>query len=184
MGWTGSYQYWRNPKGAERIEAAIQQEGYYGESEGRKWDVIDSALHGNTVYLAVHFTDANNGTDMVYGVVILTGYKNGEFFTKGMSEEMGPYECDCPKRILDKLSPTEHEFALEWRKRCEDRRKAKAEDPLAKLPIGTKIRRKDTGAILEAYQHGRRKVWVDWTIRRYNTPAQLRRIGYEILNSK
>ena len=184
MGWTGTYRYWANPKGAERIKAAIEQEGYYGESDGRKWDVIDSALVGSTVYLAVHFTNANDGTDMVYGAVILTGYRNGEFFTKGMSEDMGPYECDCPKRILDKLSPTEHEFALAWRKRCEDKRKMKADDPLAKLPIGAKIRRKDTGAELVAYQHGKRKVWVDWYTRKYNTPAQLRRIGYEIIDTK
>ena len=181
MGWTGTYRYLANPKGAERIKAAIEQEGYFGESDVRKWDVIDSALCGNTVYLAVHFTDSDKGTDIVYGAVILTGYRNGEFFTKGLSEECGPYECDCPKRILDKLSPTDHEFALAWRKRCEDKRKAKASDPLAKLPIGAKIRRKDTGAILTAYQHGRRKVWVDWNTRIYNTPAQLRRIGYEIM---
>lgn len=181
MGWTGTYRYWANPKGAERIKAAIEQEGYFGESDGRKWDVIDSALCGNTVYLAVHFTDSNKGTDIVYGAVILTGYRNGEFFTKSMNEDCGPYECNCPKRILDKLSPTENEWAIEWRKRCDEKRKQKASDPLAKVPLGGRVKRKDTGAILEAYQHGRRKVFVDWDTRRYNTPAQLRRIGYEIL---
>jgi hypothetical protein len=31
---------------------------------------------------------------------------------------MGPRECDCPNSILDLLSPTDHQYAQEWRARC------------------------------------------------------------------
>src|SRR3546814_10831371 len=35
-----------------------------------------------------------------------------------MSENMGPCEADCPAAILELLSPTDHEYALDWRARC------------------------------------------------------------------
>src|SRR3546814_16868355 len=35
-----------------------------------------------------------------------------------LTENAGPCEADCPAAILDLLSPTEHEHALDWRARC------------------------------------------------------------------
>ncbi|MFI6495975.1 DUF6927 domain-containing protein [Nonomuraea typhae] len=40
------------------------------------------------------------------------------FYYKDMSEESGPGEDTCPDRILDLLSPTDHEYASNWRERC------------------------------------------------------------------
>lgn len=62
-----------------------------------------------------------------------------------MDETCGPYECSCPKRILDKPSPTDNEYAKEWRKNCRDRieknKKIKKDiKQLKQLPIGTKIK--------------------------------------------
>ena len=31
---------------------------------------------------------------------------------------MGPYEADCPARILDLLTETDNQHALDWRRRC------------------------------------------------------------------
>ncbi len=31
---------------------------------------------------------------------------------------MGPCECDCPEQILNLLTPTTQEYALQWRVRC------------------------------------------------------------------
>lgn len=180
MGWWGHYIGF-TPKGKERIKYVIKEEGYDAEDERYIWKPIATALVGSTVYLAVERTEKATGERIVWAEVCLTSMNDGYLMVKAMSETMGPCECDCPKRILDMLTPTEHEWAQDWRKRCDEKRKQKANDPLAKLPIGAKIRRKDTGAILTAYQHGRRKVWVDWNTRIYNTPAQLRRIGYEIV---
>jgi hypothetical protein len=33
---------------------------------------------------------------------------------------MGPCECDCPDAILDLVTPTDHQYADEWRARCRD----------------------------------------------------------------
>ena len=50
-----------------------------------------------------------------------------------MSEDMGPCESECPLAILDLLTPTTDEYALDWRKRC----RAFAEQRCSKLPLRT-----------------------------------------------
>lgn len=35
-----------------------------------------------------------------------------------MDESMGPYEDNCPKRILELLTPTDNKNANDWRERC------------------------------------------------------------------
>ena len=43
-----------------------------------------------------------------------------------LSESMGPYEANCPQTILDLLTATENEHALDWRRRCADNLKRRA----------------------------------------------------------
>ncbi len=43
-----------------------------------------------------------------------------QYQIKDLPESMGPAASFCPERILDLLSPTENEYALEWRARCRD----------------------------------------------------------------
>ncbi len=107
MGWTGSYLPMK-PSGEKRMRLAIMQE--VDESQ-----VVDSALVGTTVYLAMK---DHRG---IFGAVILTEYHNHEFCTKAMSDVCVPYVYDCPKRILDKLTPTDDENANKWRERCRTR---------------------------------------------------------------
>ena len=114
MGWTGT-PMWRNPKGKERVRLAIEQ-----EVDAER--VIDSALVGNTVYLAM-----TRGND-VFGAVITTSFCHHEFITKAMSEDMLPYCYDCPKRLLDKLTPTDDPESLKWRKECLERHEAKRKE--------------------------------------------------------
>ncbi|MDF0491487.1 hypothetical protein PX554_25550 [Sphingomonas sp. H39-1-10] len=58
--------------------------------------------------------------------------KTGENFGyKDMDESVGPYEDNCPAHILDLLTPTDKEYALDWRRRCRanlTRRARKIED--------------------------------------------------------
>src|SRR3546814_16727894 len=60
---------------------------------------------------------------IVFAVVCLVRWnprsRDGhQFGYKDMSENMGPCEADCPAAILELLSPTDHEYALDWRARC------------------------------------------------------------------
>lgn len=186
MGWTGTRMY-NCPRGKARIEEAIRQEGYCGSDGNTSWDVLDSALVGSTVYLAVHYRNIAKEIDTVYGVVILTSYRDHEFCTKAMSEDVLPYGYDCPKRILDLLSPTDNDCALEWRSRCAESRTMKNRDPLARLPFGARIRitgdGDHNGDVLEAYRYGKRKVFVNWLTRKYMTPKMVRGLGYEIVTA-
>ena len=83
----------------------------------RTWEheeVVKSCMVGTTYYAAVRRKDDG----FVYAVVALTRMENGEFWYKDMSEFCGPVEEKCPIGILNLLSPTDNEFAREWRKNC------------------------------------------------------------------
>lgn len=58
--------------------------------------------------------------------------KTGEHFGyKDMDESMGPCEDNCPAHILDLLTATDKEYAIDWRRRCRanlERRARKIED--------------------------------------------------------
>ena len=194
MGWTGRYLD-SCPKGQERIMEAIKQEGYNFCEADRRSRVIGCALVGNTVYLAVKYDSEIE--HCVYGTVILTAYnkKRGEFLTKGMSESMVPCSYDCPKRILDMLTPTEDECSNEWRKLCAEKRKSKAErrrdDELQKLPYGTQIRllgsdggRDFNGVIVTVSHRNNRRAFIDWkNMYKYSKPL-VEKVGWEIVERK
>lgn len=73
----------------------------------------------------------------IIGVVMLTYInKKDRFGYKLISETCGPCYYDCPKSILDVLSPTDSAYAQEWRRKCYDN---SAKPSISKLPIGTEI---------------------------------------------
>ncbi|MDO5332206.1 MAG: hypothetical protein Q4E99_05950, partial [Bacillota bacterium] len=62
----------------------------------------------------------------------------------------GPYCYDCPKAILKLLTPTDSEWANEWRRKCfEKHNKPKLSD----LPIGTKIKFERNGKEIKLFKH-------------------------------
>lgn len=102
-----------------------------------EYEIIDHAVKGGAAYLAVR----NRGDqDRVEGVVVLVKRGGRDYFnfgTKWMDENMGPNAAECPARILDKLSPTDNEYALAWRASCrENAEKVKASKA---IKPGTKI---------------------------------------------
>jgi Domain of unknown function (DUF6927) len=86
--------------------------------------VLKSALVGmRTYYAAVEHTDQVTGEKSVWAAVCLVRYnprdKDGYVFGyKDMAETMGPVETACPKAILDLLTPTDSEYANDWRAAC------------------------------------------------------------------
>lgn len=73
-----------------------------------------------TAYLAVNTIEKDTGKRYTWASVVLLSYAPGPFgfCEKHISEDMGPVESKCPKSILQILSPTESEYAREWRGRC------------------------------------------------------------------
>ena len=142
MGWL-EYRadHYKNGKVDRKAEMDSK---YNWEDESRKVEVLKSSMVGSTYYAAVRSFNKENGFECVTAAVCLTSTNNKDYYNfayKDMDESMGPYKYDCPKGILDLLSPTENEYALEWRKQCYENLKAKRNpNSFNKLPVGTIIK--------------------------------------------
>ena len=84
-------------------------------SQFTQGQVLDFAQVGLTEAYAAYQTKAG---DIVALVWQLRYYPNHEFGYKDMDETSGPVQARCPERILDKLTPTNSEWANLWRGRC------------------------------------------------------------------
>jgi len=85
--------------------------------------VIDSAFVGNRVWYAAAEILQNDEALYVIALVCMVRWnptaKDGYIFAyKDQEESMGPCDAGCPARILRLLSPTDKEYALDWRRRC------------------------------------------------------------------
>ncbi len=134
MGWTW-YNATHYKKGKIDRKAECDKQFTY---EGSPYEVLKSSMVGSTYYGAI------KKGDMVIGVVFLTKTNTKDYYNfgyKDMDETCGPYQFDCPKTILDLLTPTDNECANEWRRKCNEKRESKKTAfGLNKLPVGTKIK--------------------------------------------
>lgn len=97
--------------------------------------LASSCPQNRTYYAAVQVMVDGIGKE-VFAVVCKVMWnprsKTGEHFGyKDMDESCGPCEDNCPASILDLLTPTDREHALDWRRRCRanlERRARKVED--------------------------------------------------------
>lgn len=119
MGWTF---YHREPGQSDREHFAKDLRASY--------EILDCTTIKNTWYAAVR----DNGTGEVFALVYLIQRCRGDynFGVKEMDETVGPVQSECPERILDLLTPTEFEWANEWRARCRANAAAKAATPKVK----------------------------------------------------
>jgi len=104
MGWTSFHV----PKGTKTIDVLRDELG--------KECVVDGRVRGGTAYLACRWPEGRTA-----GVVVLVrrdSRSHHNFTYKVVDEDMGPYESDCPKAILDLLDPPATTYAAEWRARC------------------------------------------------------------------
>ena len=135
MGWTS---YFATHYKDGKIDRLAECRTEFGKDPN--YYICKDCMRGATYYAAV----ANLKTGNVFALIVLTSVKNDEFYYKDMDETCGPTKCDCPKSILDLLSETDNEYALNWRKRClENIEKKKSGSSLNSLPVGTRIKYKD-----------------------------------------
>ena len=157
MGWTSYNATHYDNRG--RIDRKAECDAYFEEGLNRgHYKVVKSTMKGSVYYGAIKavvradkdecgnriYVPIPEEEQEVFAVVFLTSVDSKDYFNfsyKDMDETMGPVQCDCPKSILDKLSPTDNEYALAWRQRCRERIAAKKErNSLSGLPVGTVIR--------------------------------------------
>lgn len=95
----------------------------------------------------VFYAAVKNNDDATYRpgetwclVVLMHNIRNRNawpnFYYKEMSDESGPGEDTCPARILNLLTPTDHEYAIEWRERC----RKNAEQAAATAKVVAKVK--------------------------------------------
>ena len=142
MGWTSYHASFYK---GNKVDRKMEMDNMFNwEDDARKVEVLKSSMVGGTYYAAVKSHNKTNGYEYVGAVVCLTSIDNKDYFNfayKDMDETMGPYNYDCPKGILDLLTPTENECANNWRKQCyENITRKKNPNSLNKLPAGTVIK--------------------------------------------
>lgn len=156
MGWT-SYHATHYKKG--NIDRKAECDAYWEEGLNRgHFEVVKSTIKGSVYYAAVkplkkcigknekgeyQYTDIPLSEQKIFGVVFLTSTDSKDYYNfsyKDMDETVGPCYYDCPKSILDILSPTDSEYAIKWREKCyEQIEKNKNPDALNNLPEDTII---------------------------------------------
>lgn len=151
MGWTGTHaKYYKNGT----VDRKAECDAILNCENAR---VLKSTMIGSIYYAAVETTaesvklttgeriyvELPEEEREIWAAIFLTSTDMKDYFNfnyKDMDETCGPCECDCPKGILDLLTPTEHEYANEWRNRCRAKLEQKKKgNPLNKLPIGSKV---------------------------------------------
>ena len=108
-----------------------------GFSDG--YTVMKSLMVGTVYYGAIR----KDSTQEVFGYVCLTSpdKKGGfNFGYKNIDETCGPNESKCPLSILNLLTPTDSQWANEWRARCRTyHEQSKSPTAFKNLPVGTKV---------------------------------------------
>ncbi|WP_411688803.1 hypothetical protein [Acinetobacter indicus] len=102
------------------VQEYAEQELKISEANGI---LLDRAYHGNTVYSLVQIK--KDGSKLILVDLVRKG-SDGFWGHKPLSESVGPYELDCPERIL-KQSTCQSPLAVAWREKCRQKRRDKAE---------------------------------------------------------
>ena len=154
MGWT-EYHATHYKKG--KVDRKAECDAYFMEGLNRGfYDVLKSSMVGSTYYAAVkplkkykdinteEIVDIPENEQQVFAAVFLTSTNIKDYYNfayKLMDETVGPYQYDCPKGILDLLTPTESKYANEWRQKCyANIAQKKDKNSFGKLPVGTVIK--------------------------------------------
>lgn len=106
---------------------------------GNGYEVVKDAVVGTTYYAAVKSPrDGSIGAVIILTKIDRNGYCN--FGMKFMDEEMAPFARNCPRSVLDVLSPTDNKYSIEWRQGCLDNLASKKDTTLKDAPVGTKMK--------------------------------------------
>ena len=157
MGWTEISTTHRKANGKADVKAELDELFTWSDnihiSKVLKSQIVRGEFHKSVYYAAVERkeqpyhaamrTDGTDGREVYCAVVLIedaTDPSMYDFMYKDMDEFAGPIEEHCPASILDLLTETDHEIALEWRNKCRKNAEDKAfRSKLSRLPLGAEI---------------------------------------------
>lgn len=108
----------RSDSSMSRMDFLLKHMGANYSNERIAQCVLKAQMVGTTLYAAVETIEHATGLRTVWGLVTSSEIHAGEICWKACHEEMGPTRACCPKSILDLLTETTSNGALEWRQRC------------------------------------------------------------------
>ena len=156
MGWT-EFRDFPELSRAEIIRRELSQAPT--ADNPRAWGFEYITERGSTVY-AIGWSDAPDRPRLYFGLVCLTSRRGGYFAYKDMSEDVGPYQCDAPLKMLDmldRLAPNPTGYAAKWRQACRDRHAAKKTRQLWRAGDRVEYGREEYALIQPA---GPRRGWI------------------------
>jgi len=125
MGWTGKTYYGGEPIDKESVRQVLNSEIFNHEYEKVTDSIEEEECLNGELGRFVHYSAVKKvSTGIVFGLVTLVEFKNDEnpdeieVYWKEMDETMGPRATNPSKAVLDALSPTTNDYALQWRKSC------------------------------------------------------------------
>jgi len=121
----------------KRIGETISLKNYVRSVCDPFMDVKGVSIVGSIAYIAVSIPKTNGIVCLVF---MLRNTKT-EIGYKDMDESMYPYYFDCPKKILDMLTPTECDNSNKWRKECRRR-----------IPINKAYRKIGPGTVIDTVE--------------------------------
>lgn len=125
MGWMGMSRLSMGGHDTPKayLDAAYTWDKTLEDGSTRGMRVLASSCIQNRIYYAAAHQLTDGVAGPVFAIVAQVRWnpkaRNGdEFMYKDADENMGPTDVGCPERILALLSPTDHPYALNWRRRC------------------------------------------------------------------
>lgn len=114
MGYSGEFVSWKYDK-KEQADLVLLR-----LTRGLDGKVLDNAVVSSVLYAAIQKPDG----EVFAAIVPFELVKRGsawELLYDMESETVGPCDVKCPARILNMLSPTRSEYAINWREKCRSR---------------------------------------------------------------
>lgn len=124
MGWTGMHR-----------ERGLTDREFWAKELSPNYTILDTHSKGGVFYAAVRYDGEQASKGRVFALVCLQQWSRGDYYNfhyKDMDETVGPCYYGCPDRILDLLTPTDSEWANEWRQKCREYNAAQAARPKVK----------------------------------------------------
>lgn len=138
MGWDGRFV----AKSDIKKEVCNLWNGQKAYGSDDYFTVEKHEVFGSNHALAVARRSVDAKVKEVFAVVVLTNYRDGELLTKDIQESGGPMGMPVTKKFLTMLSDTDDNFAIAWRKCCDELR-ARNQWLRGKLVDGARIGLKD-----------------------------------------
>lgn len=103
-----------------RREPGQSDAEFFGREVGLSrdgWEIIASSTSGGG-FSRTFYAAAKKPDGTVIGVVVLQNGSGDNYVYKAMDESMGPNEVGMSRKVLEALTPTDNQYANEWRARA------------------------------------------------------------------